>query len=163
MPATEFASVTINGDTPNIFTGGNRPAGSPSGTGFPVSGDPLIAVALATIQAVASATADYSVALPLGARVIAITILEQVVPTGATTSFTAGSTVAGVDIMTATAVTTPQTFGLLAVNAARPLLVANFASIVASSAGGSIVSIRNTQTVPTAVGTFLLKIEYVMA
>lgn len=163
MPATVLSSVAINGDTPQIFTGSGRPAGSPSGTGNPVAGDPVQACALVTIQAVAAATADYSVALPLGARVLAITILEQVVPTGATTSFTAGTTVAGVDIMTATAVTTAQTTGLLAVNAARPLLVANFASVVASSAGGSVISIRNTQTTPTAVGTFLLFIEYVMA
>lgn len=163
MPATEFSSVTINGDTPQIFTGSGRPAGSPSGTGNPVAGDPLQAVALVTIQAVATATADYSVALPLGARVIEINILELVTPTGATTSFTAGSTVGGVDILAATAVTTSNTVGLLAVNAARPLLVANFASIVASSAGGSVISIRNTQTTPTAVGTFLFCITYVMA
>jgi len=38
----------------------------------------------------------------------------------------------------------------MAVNGPRPLLVANFPSIVASSAGGSIVSFRNTQTTPTA-------------
>jgi|SRR6267142_4362145 len=163
MPATVYSSVAINGDTPQIFTGSNRPAGSPSGTGNPVAGDPLQASAIVTIQAVATATADYAVALPLGARILAVTILEQVVPTGATTSFTIGSTVGGVDIVAASAVTTSQTIAQMAVNGARPLLVANFASIVASSAGGSIIQVRNTQTTPTAVGTFLLFIEYVMA
>jgi hypothetical protein len=163
MPAVNYSSVTVNGDTPQIFTGSGRPAGSPSGTGNPVAGDPLQAVAIVTIQAVATATADYPVALPLGARVIEINIMELVVPTGLTTSFTAGSTVGGADVMAASAVTTSNTVGALAVNGPRPLTVANFPSIVASSAGGSIISFRNTQTTPTAVGTFLLAITYVMA
>lgn len=163
MPATVYSSVAVNGDTPQIFTGSGRPAGSPSGTGNPVAGDPLQAVALVTIQAVASATADYPVALPLGARIIEVNILQLVAPTAATTSFTAGSTVGGTDIVSASSVTTSFTTGVIAVNGPRPLLVANFASIVASSAGGSIISFRNTQGTPTAVGTFLLAITYVMA
>ena len=163
MPATVLSSLNCNGDTPQIFTGSGRPAGSPSGTGNPVAGDPVQITALVTVQAVASATADYSVALPLGARVFEVTILQLVAPTGATTSFTIGSTVGGADIMAASAVTTSNTVGLIAVNGARPLIAANFASITASSAGGSIISIRNTQTTPTAVGTFLILIGYVMA
>jgi hypothetical protein len=162
MSDTVYSSVAINGATPQIFTGSARPAGSPSGTGNPVAGDPLQAVALITVQAVATATADYSVALPYSARVIEINILELVTPTGATTSFTAGSTVGGADVMAASAVTTSNTVGIIAVNGPRPLTVANFPSIVASSAGGSVISFRNTQGTPTAVGTFLVAITYVM-
>lgn len=163
MPATNYSSVTCNGDTPQIFTGSGRPAGSPSGTGNPVAGDPTQITALVTIQAVATATADYSVALPLGARIFEISILQLVAPTGVTPSFTAGTTVGGVDIMAASAATTSNTVGTIAVNGPRPLLVANFPSIVASSAGGSVISIRYTQGTPTAVGTFLVAIGYVMA
>lgn len=163
MPATNYSSITINGDTPQIFTGSGRPAGSPSGTGNPVAGDPLQVVALVTVQAVATATADYPVALPYGARVIEINILQLVAPTAATTSFTAGSTVGGADVLAASSVTTSNTVGVMAVNGPRPLTAANFASINASSVGGSIISLRNTQGTPTAVGTFLVCITYVMA
>ena len=164
MPAVVYSSVAINGDTPQIFTGSNRPAGSPSGTGNPVAGDPLQASAIVTIQAVASATADTAIALPLGARVLAVTALQNVAPTGATATMAIGTTVGGVDIVPAIDVKTAvQTVMPLALNAARPLLVANFASVVASSAGGSIINVRVTQGTPTAVGSWLLFIEYVMA
>ena len=164
MPAIVYSAVAINGDTPQIFTGSQRPAGSPSGTGSPVAGDPLLASAQVTIQAVASATADTAISLPLGARIVSITALQGVVPTGATATIAVGSTVGGVDIAPATDVKTAiQTTIPLALNAARPLLVANFASVVASSAGGSVVNVRVAQGTPTAVGTWLLLITYVMA
>lgn len=163
MPATLYSSLAINGDTPQIFTGSGRPAGSPSGTGNPVAGDPVQAAALVTIQATAVASQDFPVALPLGARILALTVLQQVAPTGVTPAISIGTTVGGVDIATSQAVTGTQNVLNLALNAARPLLVANFASIVASSAGGSIIQVRYTQGTPTAVGTFLVFVEYVMA
>lgn len=156
MPATNYSSVQINGDTPGIFPNGP--------TGAPTMGDPLQACRLSTIQAVAAATGDTAIALPLGARILAVTALQNVAPTGATDTIAIGTTVGGVDIVPATDVKTNiQTVLPLALNAARPLLVANFASVVASSAGGSIINVRVAQGTPTAVGTWTLFIEYVMA
>lgn len=158
-----FDQVQVNGNTPGIYTGSSRPTGSPSGTGNPVMGDPLQACALTSIQAVNAATADTSIALPLGARILSITTLVAVAATGAASGLSVGSTVGGSDIVANTSVLgTTQVILPMALNAARPLLVANFASIAASSAGGSVIWVRNTQTTPTAVGTFLLFIEYVM-
>ena len=95
---------------------------------------------------------------------MAITALQNVAPTGATVTVSVGTTVGGVDIVAAQDVKTNiQTVLGLALNAARPLLVANFASIVASSAGGSIVNVRVTQTTPTAVGNITLFFEYLLA
>lgn len=156
MPATNLSSVTCNGDTPGIFPNGP--------TGAPVSGDPVQIARLATIQAVAAATGDTSVAMPLGARIVGITAIQAVAPTGATDTMQVGTTVGGVDIAPAqdvkTAVQTSLNFTL---NGSRPLLVGNFASVVASSAGGSIIWIRINQGTPTAVGTWTVFIEYVMA
>lgn len=164
MAATEVSSVTANGDTPAIFTGSNRLTGSPTGTGNPVAGDPVQITALISVQAVAAATNDQAVALPLGARILAITVLQNVAPTGATDTIAVGTTVGGVDIAAAQDVKTAiKTVLQPALNAARQLLVANFASIVASSAGGSIINIRVAQGTPTAVGNWTVVIEYVMA
>lgn len=156
MPATNASSYAMNGDTPGIFPNGP--------TGAPTAGDPVQGARLVTIQAVAAATGDTAIALPLGARILAVTAIQSVAPTGATDTLAIGTTVGGVDIVPATDVkTSVQTVLPLALNAARPLLVANFASIVASSAGGSIINVRIAQGTPTAVGTWTLFIEYVMA
>lgn len=163
MSATLYGSVAINGETPQIFNGSNRLAGSASGTGNPVMGDHLPAVALVTIQAVNAATTDTAIALPLGARIIGITSFQNVAPTGATSTLAVGSTAGGTDIAAAIDVKTAiQTTIPLALNAVQKLLVANFASIVATSAGGSVIYVRNAQGTPTAVGTFTLAIYYSM-
>lgn len=154
MPATNYGSLAINGDTPGIFPNGP--------TGAPTMGDQVGGRRLVTFQATAAANTDQSVPLPLGARIVGVTFLENVVPTGVTPAFTIGSTQGGADVVASTSITVSTTVGLIAVNGARPLLVANFASIVASSAGGSIVWIRYAQGTPTAVGTFTIVIEYVM-
>lgn len=155
MPATNASSYQMNGDTPGIFPNGP--------TGAPTMGDPVQGARLVTIQATAVASQDFPIALPLGARVIAVTVLQNVAPTGVTPAMQIGTTVGGSDIVPSTAVTATQNVVPLALNAARPLVVVNFASIVASSAGGSVISLRYTQTTPTAVGTFTVFIEYVMA
>lgn len=156
MSATNYSSVQCNGDTPGIFPNGP--------TGNPTMGDPVQITRLVTIQAVAAATADTAVALPLGARIVAISVLQNVAPTGATDTMAVGTTVGGADLAAAQDVkTTIKTVLQPALNAARPLLVANFASVVASSAGGSIVNIRVAQGTPTAVGNWTVVIEYVMA
>lgn len=164
MSATNYSSVACNGDTPQIFTGSGRLTGSASGTGAPVAGDPVQITALVSVQAVAAATNDQAVALPLGARIISVAVLQNVVPTGATDTLQIGTTVGGSDIAAAQDVKTNlKTVLQNALNSARPLLVANFASVVASSAGGSIINIRVNQTTPTAVGQWTVVIEYVMA
>lgn len=163
MPATNFSSLATNGDSPAIFTGSSRLTGSASGTGNPVMGDPVQCSALISFQATAAANTDQSVQLPYGARILAVTILENVVPTGATTSFTIGSTQGGADIVSGSSVAGTQTVATMALNGARQLTAANFASIVASQAGGSTIWIRDAQTTPTAVGQFTIFIEYVMA
>lgn len=157
MPATSGSSFTMTGDTPAIF----NPAGQ---TGYPIIGDPVQGARLTTIQAVALATNDTSIALPLGARILAVTALPSVAATGATSGFSVGTTVGGTDIVANTSVLgTVQIILPIALTGSKPLLVANYASIVATSNGGSIIWVRNTQTTQTAVGTFLLFIEYVMA
>jgi hypothetical protein len=164
MPAVVYSSVAINGDTPQIFTGSNRTAGSPSGTGNPVAGDPVQAAALITVQATAVTNTIQPVALPLGARILAVTVLPNVAGTGGTPTIAIGSTSGASDIVAATAVAGAQVVMAIALNSARPLLVANFASIAASSAGGSVIFVTyNQASAPTAVGTYTLFIEYVMA
>lgn len=156
MPASKFSSINFDGDTPSIFKAGP--------TGNPVMGDPTNAIRLLTVQATAVATQDIAVPLPLGARLVSCTAIQQVAPTGATASMQIGSTVGAADITTATDVKTTTTPILqFAVGGAQPLLPANFASIVATSAGGSIVNLRLTQTTPTVVGTWLVTLEWVMA
>lgn len=156
MPATTYSSVNFNGDTPQIYPQGP--------TGAPNTGDPVNAVRLVTVQATAVATQDVAVPLPLGARIVAVTALQLVAPTGATATIALGSTVGGTDIAAASDVKTSANAAVnLAVGGARPLLVANFASIVASSAGGSVVNLRLTQTTPTAIGTWLVTVEWLMA
>jgi len=163
MSATLHGSVAINGNTPQIFTGGDRLSGSASGTGNPVMGDYLPAVALVSFQAAATATKDVSYALPYGARILNIAAYQLVAPTGATSTLSVGTTAGAADIAAAQDVeTTIQTTVPLALNAIQKLTVANFASIVATSAGGSVIWVRNAQGTPTAVGSFTLAITYTM-
>lgn len=156
MPATNLSSVTCNGDTPQIFLNGP--------TGAPVSGDPVVVTRSIFVQATAVASQVVTVPLPLGARIVYIQVNQQVVPTGATDTIAVGSTSGASDIAAATDVKAAlQTVIPLALPGTKPLLVANFASIVASSAGGSVIYVTLAQTTPTAVGTFFVQIDYEMA
>lgn len=154
-------SFAMNGASPGIFVQGP--------TGAPTMGDPVQGARVVTVQATAVATQDIAIPLPLGlsgagARVISITAFQNTAPTGATDTMSFGSTVGGVDIAAAQDVKTSANAAInLAVGGSRPLVVANFASIVASQAGGSVVNLRLTQTTPTAVGNWTVVIEYVMA
>lgn len=155
MAATVQASYAANGGTPGIFLGGP--------TGAPTTGDPLPVIRSFIFQAVNAATADQSIALPLGVTVRSIRVIQNVAPTGATSTMAVGTTAGGVDIATATDVkTTVGTTLNPALNSYQQLLVANFASVVASSAGGSVIWFRNAQGTPTAVGTFTVTVEYVV-
>jgi hypothetical protein len=156
MPATELSSVTINGDTPQIYTGSSRLTGAASGTGNPVMGDPLQAAALVTVQAVAVASNTQQVNLPLGARILAITFLPVVAFTGTTPTVSVGTTSGGAQIVAATAITNAQVVAAIALGAAVPL--------AGTSAGGSPIFITVAQgATQTAVGTATAFIEYVMA
>lgn len=157
MPATNLSSVTINGDTPQIFTGSGRLAGSPSGTGNPVAGDPVQASALVTVQATAVASLTTSFQLPLGARILAITALLSVAFTGAPATLSVGSTSGGAQIGAATAVSGST------VQVVIPIALGGAAPLTGTSAAGSTVFVTLAQTTPTAVGTAILFVEYVMA
>lgn len=155
MSSTNYSSITLNGDTPGIF-----PAGP---TGAPTVGDPVNATRLVTVQATAVASASVAVPLPLGARIVYVQVNQRVVPTGATATMAIGSTSGAGDIVAATDVKTSlQTQPALSLIGTNQLLVANFASIVASSAGGSVIYLTLAQTTPTAVGTWFVQVDYEM-
>lgn len=151
-----FDSVAINGGTPQIFPNGP--------TGNPTMGDPMVATRSITVQATAVASQSIAVPLPLGARIVYVQANQQVAPTGATATLALGSTSGAADIAAATDIKAAlQTVIPLALPGTKPLLVANFASIVASSAGGSVIYVTLAQTTPTAVGTLFIQIDYEMA
>ena len=148
MPATQFGSVVINGDTPQIFLNGP--------TGNPVSGDPVSAYRLVSIQAVAQANTDFTVALPLGARIVGIKHLTTTAYTGATATIQVGTSAGGTQIAAAQDIkASADTRIPLAAGAAAPL--------TGTSAGGSVVYIRLVQGTPTAIGTGVVMIDYLMA
>lgn len=155
MPATNLSSLALNGDTPGIFPNGP--------TGAPTLGDPVNATRLVVLQATAVASQSIAVPLPLGARIVYVQVNQRVVPTGATDTFALGSTSGATDIVAATDIKANlQTQPALSLIGSNQLLVANFAGINASSAGGSIVFITLAQTTPTAVGTWFVQIDYEM-
>lgn len=155
MAATVQASYMVNGGTPQIFLGGP--------TGAPTTGDYTRATRLLTFQATNNVNTDLSVALPLGVTVLSIRAIQVVAPTGATSTLQAGTTQGGNDLATATDVKTAVGTTLApALASTQQLLVANFASVVASSAGGSVIWLRNVQGTQTAVGTFNVTIEYLI-
>lgn len=147
MPATVLSSVQINGDTPGIFPNGP--------TGQPTMGDPVQASRLFSLQATAVASLTTPIALPLGARIVAITVLPSVAFTGAPAQVSVGTSSGGAQIVAATTIAGAQVVLAIALGAAVPL--------TGTSAGGSPVFITLAQTTPTAVGTAVLFIEYVMA
>lgn len=155
MPASNFSSIALNGDTPGIFPNGP--------TGLPTAGDPVNATRLVVVQATAVASQVVAVPLPLGARLVYVQVNQRVVPTGATATMALGSTTGAGDIIAATDVKTNlQTQPALSLIGTNQLLVANFAGISASSAGGSVVFLTLAQTTPTAVGTWFVQIDYEM-
>jgi hypothetical protein len=155
MSATNLSSLVLNGDTPGIF-----PAGP---TGAPTMGDPVNATRLVIVQATAVASQTIAIPLPLGARIVYTQVNQRVAPTGATATMALGSTSGASDIIAATDVKTNlQTQPSLSLIGTNQLVVANFASISATSAGGSIVYLTLAQTTPTAVGTWFVQIDYEM-